>query len=453
MPDESAVALEDRPLRVAVIGAGPSGFFACQAWLQSGRDVRIDLFDRLPTPYGLIRGGVAPDHQKIKAVTRALERIAASGKVRFFGHVTLGEDVPIEDFLAAYDQVLLTTGAEEARRLGIPGEHLMGVHTATAFVGWYNGHPDHQGHHFDLSGDTAVVVGMGNVAVDVARVLLRDRDTLQASDLAGPALEQLRRSHIHRVLMLGRRGPMQASFTPAELKELIDLDGLDVVVDPAQVELSEEELAGASKRVSRNVALLQEVAGERCSSGRCVQLRFWMSPVAFEGATRLESVTLGANRPERRGDRIVAVDTGERTEVKAQLLLEAVGYRSRPIPGVPFCERKGRIHHIDGRVAALDGTVIPRLYVAGWAKRGPQGVIGTNRADAKATVERMIEDLPTLPDVPRAGLSPAMATTWEEWKALDDHEVAAGQARGRVREKVLSVEAMIRRLREADDEG
>ncbi len=452
MADEAATGVDQRPLRIAVIGAGPSGFFAAQAWLQSGRDVRIDLFDRLPTPYGLVRGGVAPDHQKIKAVTKALERIAASGMVRFLGHVTLGEDVPIDDFLAAYDQVVLTTGAEEARRLGIPGEHLVGVHTATAFVGWYNGHPDHQDHHFDLSGDTAVVVGMGNVAVDVARVLLRDRDTLASTDLAGPALEQLRQSKIHRVLMIGRRGPLEASFTPAELQELIDLEGLEVVVDPEQVQVSEEELAGADKRTRRNLELLQEVAGKHCAPTRCIQLRFWTSPIACHGEERLRTVELGVNRPEPRGDRVSAVDTGERFELDAQLLLQAVGYRSRPIPGVPFCERKGRINHVDGRVAELDGTLVPRLYVAGWAKRGPQGVIGTNRADAKETVERMIEDIPALPEVPRPGLTPEMATSWEEWKYLDEHEVNTGQARGRVREKLLSIDEMIRHVREAADE-
>jgi ferredoxin--NADP+ reductase len=409
--------------------------------------VRIDLFDRLPTPYGLVRGGVAPDHQKIKAVTRALERIATSGKVHFFGHVTLGADVPIDAFLEAYDQVVLTTGAEEARRLGIPGEHLPGVHTATAFVGWYNGHPDHQDHAFDLSGDTAVVVGMGNVAVDVARVLLKDREALAATDLAGPALAQLRASHVQRVLMLGRRGPLEASFTPAELQELLDLEGVDVVVDPKAVDLDPAVVEAADKRVRRNIALLQEAAGRDCSARRCIQLRFWTSPVACHGEGHLASVELGVNRPEVRDGRVRPVDTGERWSLETRLLLQAVGYRSRPIAGVPFDARAGRIAHVDGRVAA-DGVVVPRLYVAGWAKRGPQGVIGTNRADAKATVERMLEDLPSLPDVDRPGLTPPMAVSWDEWKELDAHEVESGQAQGRVREKLLSVEEMIRRVRE-----
>ncbi len=446
MSDETETTAASRALRVAVIGAGPSGFFTAQALLASGQDVRVDLFDRLPTPYGLVRGGVAPDHQKIKAVTKALERIAASGLVRFFGHVTLGTDVSIDAFLEAYDQVVLTTGAEEARRLGIPGEHLHGVHTATAFVGWYNGHPDHQGHAFDLSGRTAVVVGMGNVAVDVARLLLKDRDALARTDLAGPALECLRESGVRRVLMLGRRGPIQAAFTPAEIQELLDLEGVDVKVDPAQVDIDPEEVEAADKRVRRNIALLQEAAGRPCGGERCIQLRFWTSPVACLGDDHLTGVELGTNRPELVGDRVRPVDTGERTTMEAQILLQAVGYRSRPIPGVPFDPKAGRIRHIDGRVSTEDG-VVPRLYVAGWAKRGPQGVIGTNRADAKDTVARMLEDSSELPDVPRPGLDPPMAVSWEEWKVLDNHEVETGQSKGRVREKVLSIDEMIERVR------
>jgi len=449
MTDGTGVSVADRPLRVAVIGAGPSGFFAAQALLKAGPDVHIDLFDRLPTPYGLVRGGVAPDHQKIKAVTRALERIATSGRVRFFGHVTLGVDLSIDAFLEAYDQVVLTTGAEEARRLGIPGEQLLGVHTATAFVGWYNGHPDHQAHAFDLSGDTAVVVGMGNVAVDVARVLLKDREALAATDLAGPALAQLRASGVRHVLMLGRRGPLQAAFTPSELQELLDLDGVDVVVDPAQLELDPDVVAASDKRVRRNIALLQEAAGRTCDADRCIQLRFWTSPVACSGeGGHLAKIELALNRPEEVGGRVRPVDTGLREQREARLLLQAVGYRSRPIPGVPFDPKAGRISHVDGRVVTVDGAVVARLYVAGWAKRGPQGVIGTNRADAKATVERMIEDLPALPEVERPGLTPPMAVSWEEWKSLDAHEVESGQARGRVREKLLSIDEMIRRVRE-----
>jgi len=444
MSDETETTAASRALRVAVIGAGPSGFFAAQALLASGQDVRVDLFDRLPTPYGLVRGGVAPDHQKIKAVTRALERIADSGMVRFLGHVTLGVDVTIDALLDAYDQVVLTTGAEEARRLGIPGEQLHGVHTATAFVGWYNGHPDHQDHAFDLSGRTAVVIGMGNVAVDVARLLLKDRDALARTDLAAPALAALRASGVRRVVMLGRRGPLEAAFTPAELQELLELDGVDVKVDPAQVDLDPEVVEAADKRVRRNIDLLQEAAGRPRGGEPCIELRFWTSPIACIGDQRLTAVELGTNRPELVGDRVRPVDTGERSTMEAQFLLQAVGYRSRPIPGVPF--EAGRVRHLDGRVTNDDG-VVPRLYVAGWAKRGPQGVIGTNRADAKDTVARMLEDASDLPDVPRPGLDPPMAVSWAEWKVLDDHEVATGMATGRVREKVLSIEEMIRRVR------
>jgi len=433
------------PRRVAVVGAGPAGFFTTAAVLAEDPDARVDLIDGLPTPYGLVRYGVAPDHQKIKRVVAAYKRTAASERVRYLGNVLVGADPSVADLLACYDQVVLCVGTPLARDLGIPGESLPGSHAATHFVGWYNGHPDHQGHAFDLSTERAVVVGMGNVAIDVARVLLKGAK-LEPTDVARSALEALRHCAVREVVLLGRRGAPQAAFTPTELAELAALEGVDVVVDPAQVELSDEAegwvQAHADKQTRRNLELLRELATTPPTGGKRLVLALQRSPLAVLGKERVEGVEVAVNRVDYTEDWPCPVDTGARERIDAGLVFRAVGYRGAPLPGVPFDAQRGVFPNEQGRVMGADGPV-PRLYVAGWAKRGPQGVIGTNRADAKETALAMAADRDSLPAVERPGLQRPDAVEWKDWERLDAHEVAEGAERGRVREKLLTVEAML----------
>jgi ferredoxin--NADP+ reductase len=449
-----SVGTSERPLRVAVVGSGPSGFYAVQALLGGSDAVEVDVIDRLPTPFGLVRGGVAPDHQNIKAVIRAYDKTAKLPGFRFAGHVLVGRDVTLEELLAGYDQVVLAVGCESANPLGIPGEDLPGSHSATAFVGWYNGHPDHRDLDIDLSATSAVVVGVGNVSMDVTRVLVRDRDELARTDIADHALARLRDCKVTDVHVLGRRGVVQAAFSPAEIKEIAELPGVDLVVRPEEVALdaaSEAWLADhPDKAIRQNVEFLQGIAGRPPTGDRRVHLRLLTTPVALHGTGRVEEVELGRNRlePDGRGG-VKAVDTGERERVPAGLVFRAIGYRGVALPGCPFDQKKGTIPNAGGRVLGTDGTPIPRLYVVGWAKRGPQGLIGTNRADSKDTVERMKEDRDALDPAPRtrpAAVERA-AVSWTSWERLDAVEVRRGQERSKLREKLVDVEEMLRFLK------
>lgn len=441
----------ERPWRVAVVGAGPSGFYAAAAIFATNRTVQLDLYDRLPTPYGLVRGGVAPDHQNIKAVIRVYDKTAKLDGFRFLGNVAVGSDVTIDQLLAAYDQVVMAVGCESANLLGIPGEDLAGSHSATEFVGWYNGHPDHVDRAFDLSATAAVVVGVGNVSMDVTRILVRDRDALAKTDIAAHAVDALRRSNVTDVYVLGRRGAAQAAFSPAEIKEIDELDDVEVVVSPRDVApdpVSEAELVGADKQTTDNVAFLREIAGRTVTKPKRVHLRLLTSPIAIGGAGgRVASVELGRNvleaRPDGRG--AVARDTGERERIAAGLVFRAVGYRGLPVPGVPFDDRTGTIPNAEGRVLR-DGAPVDRLYVVGWAKRGPTGLIGTNRADSRATVDGMIEDLPRLdaaarPPLPDAALG--RAVSWADWGRIDAEELRRGQEAGKLREKFVRIADML----------
>ncbi|MBX2798778.1 MAG: FAD-dependent oxidoreductase [Myxococcales bacterium] len=439
-------------MRVAIVGSGPSGFYAAAALLGSDRHVRVDLLDRLPTPFGLVRGGVAPDHQKIKSVVRAYDKTAGADGFRFMGNVDVGRDVTVPALLEAYDQVVLAVGNESARRLGIEGSQLEGTHTATAFVAWYNGHPDHQHHAFDLSCSAAVVVGVGNVAMDVARVLAQDPERLASTDITDTALHALRASQIRDVYVLGRRGPAQAAFSPSEIKEIGELEGVDLIVRPEDAALDPASAAWleahGDKQAKQNCALLAEHVGRPSTAPRRVHVRLHTSPVRFLGDGALAQVELGTNRLEATdGGRFRAVDTGERARVAAGISFEAVGYRGVPLPDVPFDDRRGTIPNVEGRVTT-DGTPVPRLYVVGWAKRGPSGLIGTNRADSKATVAAMLEDVAALPAIERPDLPYADAVDWDGWQRIDQHEVAAGQAKGKIRDKVVDVDALVQLARE-----
>lgn len=435
-----------RPLRVAVIGSGPAGFYTVEHLLRHA-DISsaVDIFDRLLTPYGLVRFGVAPDHEKIKSVTKAYERIASQPGVRFFGGVEIGRDLTDGDLAAHYDAIVLAVGAPVDRRMGIPGEDLPGSMSATDFVAWYNGHPDFRNLAVDLSREDVVVVGNGNVAVDVARILATDVDELARTDIADHALSLLRTSAVKRVTMLGRRGPAQAAFTPKEIRELGELAGATVVVDPADLAGLD---GGGDADAERVLGALREVMGRTPAPGeRTITLRFLTSPIALRGDTYVEAVEVAANELVEEGGTVRARPTDETAELAAGLVLRAVGYRGAPTPGYPFDERTGTIPNARGRIVAGDGA--GGRYVAGWAKRGPQGVIGTNKADAGETVAELLADLAAgrLLDPPEPDAAACLALirrrvpdviTWEDWQRIDAAERARGVAEGRPRAKLTS---------------
>ncbi len=461
----TTIGTAERPLRVAVIGSGPSGFYAVERLQkEAGLALEVDMFDRLPTPYGLVRGGVAPDHPKIKSVTRVYDRLAAHPSFRFLGNVDVGRDVTPAELLRHYDAVVYAVGAQTDRALGVPGEHLAGSHAATEFVGWYNGHPDYRDCRFDLAQEAAAVVGVGNVAMDVTRILASRPDDLAATDLAGHALAALRGSRVRTVYVLGRRGPVQAAFTHPELKELGELPDADVIVDPRDLELdplSAAELASAEDRTAeKNLETLRAYAA-RAPEGRPrrVVLRFLASPVGLVGTDRVEGIRIVRNRLVGDGRGGVKAEATDETEVlPVGLVFRSVGYRGVALPGVPFDERSGTIPNREGRVlAAAGGAVVPGLYVVGWIKRGPSGVIGTNKPDAHESAERLLEDLragalPAPAEPGRAALDARLAgrgvraTTWADWQALDRLEQERGQAAGRPREKFTRVPEMLAAL-------
>lgn len=455
----------ERPLRVAIVGSGPSGFYAAEALQKLRPGTEVDMFDRLPTPYGLVRGGVAPDHPKIKSVTRVYDRIASAPEFRFLGNVTIGGPLSHRELAAMYDAVIYATGAQTDRPLGVPGEDLQGSHAATEFVGWYNGHPDYRDRHFDLRVASVAVVGMGNVAMDVTRILAASEAELAPTDLAAHALRELAASRVQTIHVLGRRGPTQAAFTNPELRELGEMADADIVVDPRELELDEHsahELKGHEDRgVEKNLETLREFS-TRPARGRRrrIVLRFLVSPVELVGATRVEAVTLVRNRLVRApGGELRAEPTAARETLPAGLVFRSVGYRGVPIAGLPFDQRAGTMPNERGRVLTAPGAMetLPGVYVVGWLKRGPSGVIGTNKPDSSETVEGLLEDASQgrigrapLGDRRRVdGLLAARGVhvvSFDDWKRLDQLEQERGKARGAPREKLTSVAEMLEAL-------
>ncbi len=447
-------------LRIAIVGTGPSGFYAAEHLLKHAGDATIDLFDRLPTPFGLVRGGVAPDHQKIKSVTRVFERIAADPRVRFFGNVLIGRDLTRAELSRHYHAIIYACGAQSDRALGIPGEGLPGSHPATDFVGWYNGHPDYRGRGFDLTQAGVAVIGMGNVAVDVVRILARTPAELERTDIADYALDALRTSGVRDIYMIGRRGPVQAAFTHPELKELGELPGADIHVRAEDLELdagSAARLAGGDdKTAEKNLATLREFAA-RPSSGKpkTIHLRFLESPLALVGGARVEELVLGRNRlVPGNGDDLRAEPTGESARLPAGLVFRSVGYLGTGIQDVPFDPRRGIIPSNRGRVEQPAGVVVPGEYAVGWIKRGPSGVIGTNKPDAVETATLLLEDaaagaLPAPADPAPEAVDRLLAgrgtrvVRWPDWQRLDQLEQARGKAAGRPRIKFTDVEEML----------
>jgi ferredoxin/flavodoxin---NADP+ reductase len=418
-------------MRCAVIGAGPAGFYACDKLLAAGFEV--DLFDALPTPFGLVRSGVAPDHPNIKAVTRVYEKTAAKPGFRFFGGVSLGEHVSRADLVERYHAVVYATGTDLDRRLGIPGEDLPGSYPATRFVAWYNGHPDACDESFDLSAERAVVIGNGNVAIDVARMLLLDPDELALTDTADHAIGPLSAAQVQEVVLLGRRGPEHAAFTNPELRELGEMTGVDVQVDPTELE-GVEEPEDPTKR--RNVEILRSYA-ERGNGthGRRISLKFRRSPVEILGEDEVTGIRVVRNRIEAGR----AVPTDEQEVMGCGLVFRSIGYTGRPLDSIPFDEARGLIRNEGGRVCDADGVPCRGEYVVGWIKRGPSGVIGTNKKDAADTVAKIVEDAEAgRLEAPKAEADGwPDAVTWEGWQAIDEHERAAGEPHGRPRVKLV----------------
>ena len=443
----------DTPLRVAIVGSGPAGFYAAGALLGGEVPVEVDMIERLPTPWGLVRLGVAPDHPKIKSVSRAFEKIAERPGFRFLGNVEIGRDLHHAELVELYDAVIYAFGAQSDRRMGIPGEDLLGSWPATEFVAWYNGHPDFQELEFDLSTERVAIVGAGNVAVDVARMLALTPEELAPTDTTDAAITTIAGAGITEIVMLARRGPVQAAFTTPELIELGELAGCDVVVDPADLELdpaSEAALAGDTN-ATRNLEVLREYAARPLHGHpRKLILRFLVSPVALLGEERVEAVELVRNRLEADDSGAIrAVATDERETLACGLVFRSVGYRGVALAEVPFDESRGTIRNVDGRVVDESGTVVRGVYCAGWIKRGPSGVIGTNKKDATETVEHLFED----GLVPKGATAAAVDALLDErgvrvvrddgWRAIDDAERAAGEPLGRPRVKLCTWDALL----------
>jgi ferredoxin/flavodoxin---NADP+ reductase len=444
--------------RVAIVGAGPAGAFAAACLLRARGDVAIDLFERLPTPWGLLRGGVAPDHYEIKRLEDTFARQTFARGCRFLGNVEVGTDISHAELMRHYTAVVYATGAQTDKSLGIPGEELPGSWAATDFVAWYNGHPDARELEFDLSARRAVVIGNGNVAADVTRILTLSLDELERTDIADHALAALRASRIEEVVVLGRRGPAQAAFTSAELRELGRLDGVDACVDPAEVELdpvSREWLAEEGTFTARkNVELLREFAARspRDDASRRIVLRFLRSPVALRGDGRVEAVDVRRNEIERDEAGVLrarpADDAPE--SIECGLVLRSVGYRAVPLPDVPFDERYFVLPNKLGRVLGTNGETLPGVYAVGWIKRGPTGILGTNKRDAEQTVSCLVEDLAagTLPE-PAGTIDALLAerkpdlVTLAGWRAIDAAELARGRSEDRPRVKLAARDELL----------
>ncbi|HWI21181.1 MAG TPA: FAD-dependent oxidoreductase [Baekduia sp.] len=454
----ASLGTPERPLRVAVIGSGPSGFYAA-GQLLSHKEItcEVDLIERLPTPWGLVRGGVAPDHPKIKSVSRVYEKTAAREGFRFFGNVEVGTDVSHEELTHWYDAVLYAVGTSRDKRSGIPGEDLPGSWSATEFVGWYNGHPDYRDIDFDLKTERAVVVGNGNVAIDVARMLCLAHSELAVTDIADHALEELDDSGVKEILVLGRRGPEQAAFTNPEVLELGELEEADVIVDPADMEIPAElRQADLDQTAAKNIEILEQYA-QRAPSGKPkrVVLRFLASPVEIVGTDKVEGVRIVRNELVRSDDGSLRAGPTEVEEViEAGLVFRAIGYTGAPLEGLPFDERRGLFPHDGAGRVTQDGEQLPQTYVAGWIKRGPSGVIGTNKKCAQETVDSLLQDLAAgkLAAEERPSSDAVAAELlarkpnlieYDGWQAIDDHEKGLGEPHGRPRVKLTRIDELL----------
>ena len=454
--------------KIAIIGSGPAGFYAAgELFRQQSWAIKVDMFDRLPTPYGLVRGGVAPDHQKIKSVTKIYSRIAENENFRFFGNVEFGSDILRSDVLEFYDAVIYAVGSPSDRSLGIPGEELPGSHSATEFVAWYNGHPDLRGRKFDLSVKDVFVIGMGNVALDVARILAKPPEELSKTDIADYALETLFESQIEDIWLVGRRGPLQAAFTPVEAREFLELDSADVILEGGPLKLDAESQrileTDASKDTKKNIEIIKQISEKNSSNKKKrVHFIFLASPLEILGNGCVEKIRMVRNDLVKRDDGSLRPQaTGDLMEENAGLIFRSIGYHGNHLSDVPFNHNSGTIPNECGQIIDEDQDKSLRTseYVAGWIKRGPTGVIGTNKQDAVETVHRMLgtflqEKIEPRQQADSSGIESLLKernvdyVSFEDWKLLDEYETEAGQAQDRPRVKVTSIEKMLEIIRD-----
>lgn len=455
--------MNDSAKRVAIVGSGPAAFYSAMELLRHDDPmVSVDMLERLPTPYGLVRGGVAPDHEKIKSVTKIFERAAGHPRFRFFGNVEFGKDIQRLDLLQRYHAVIYAFGSRTDRHLNIIGETLQGSHAATEFVGWYNGHPDYHHHQFDLTSKRVAIIGMGNVAIDCARILCQDPENLAKTDIAQHALEALRQSEVEEVFLIGRRGPVQAAFTPAEVRELLHLPKVDAVMRASDLELDEhskEELSKASRNTKLNMEILQQIhdQGDR-GNPRKLHLCFLISPTKIEGSERVKGLELVHNEIVKEGGVLRAKATDEVMHLNVDMVFRSIGYMGEAIPGLPFDDRRGTLPNDQGQLLdGVGGKLLNQEYTAGWIKRGPSGVIGTNKQDATETVSRLKKNWQTSP-TPQPKLvqhdlldllkeKKSQFVSFEDWKKLDKFEVELGQQNGKSRHKICEVPEMLDLIR------
>ncbi|MFQ5658964.1 MAG: NADP oxidoreductase [Gammaproteobacteria bacterium] len=455
----SQLGTEQNPLLVAIVGSGPSGFYATEALIRSDISVKVDMLERLPSPYGLVRSGVAPDHQKLKQAIQLYAKIAESPEFNYIGNVTVGRDISIDDLTSSHHAVVFTCGAETDRKLGIPGEDLPGSHTATEFVGWYNGHPDYRDRNFDLSHENAVIIGQGNVAADVARILAKTIDELKHTDIAQHALDCLAASKIRNIYVIGRRGPAQAKFTSKELKEFGELQDCNPFVAANELALnpeSETELADKNHAGNRKIYELFQGFSRReidPAKQRTCHFTFLKSPKEITGGDRVEKIILERNQLSGEPFRQSARGSGETCALETGIVFRSIGYRGIAMPGVPFDEKQGRFPNENGRIIGTDNAFIPRLYTAGWIKRGATGIIGTNRADSVETVTHLLEDIALLDSGEKKCGAEGIYSildkkgiryiNFSDWKKIDKSEIEHGTANEKPREKYTSVEEML----------
>ncbi len=455
--------MNDSAKRVAIVGSGPAAFYSAMELLRHDDPmVSVDMLERLPTPYGLVRGGVAPDHEKIKSVTKIFERAAGHPRFRFFGNVEFGKDIERLELLEHYHAVIYAFGSRTDRHLNIIGETLQGSHAATEFVGWYNGHPDYRHHQFDLTSKRVAIIGMGNVAIDCARILCQDPENLAKTDIAQHALEALRQSEVEEVFLIGRRGPVQAAFTPAEVRELLHLPKVDAVMRASDLELddhSKKELSKASRNTKLNMEILQQIhdQGDR-GNPRKLHLCFLISPTKIEGSERVKGLELVHNEIVKEGGVLRAKATDEVMHLNVDMVFRSIGYMGEAIPGLPFDDRRGTLPNDQGQLLdGVDGKLLNQEYTAGWIKRGPSGVIGTNKQDATETVSRLKKNWQTSP-TPQPKLvqhdlldllkeKKSQFVSFEDWKKLDKFEVELGQQNGKSRHKICEVPEMLDLIR------
>ena len=444
----------ERPLRVAIVGSGPSGFYAAEALYKRPIKVKVDMFDRLPVPYGLVRYGVAPDHPKIKNVIKVYEKFVTDHPdFSFLGNVTVGKDISTSDMKRFYDAVIFATGAQTDKKLGISGEDLTGSHASTDFVGWYNGHPDFQDLRFDFSHEVAVVVGQGNVAMDVCRILLKTVDELKVTDIAQNALDALSSSKIKEVHCFGRRGPVQAAFTPVEIREFGELADCYTVINSEDMninEASQKELTNPVRK--KNFEILKELA-KSSPEGKKKKfvLHFCKSPLEIQGQGRVERMVFEKNQLTGEPENQKVKGTGVKETVNCGLVFRSVGYQGVPIEGLPFQSKGGVIPNEHGRITDA-GKVCSGFYASGWIKRGANGIIGTNKADSEETVSHLLEDMLQLVACTEPNTEAVInllkskkvrVVTFADWKKIDAAEIERGQKAGKPREKFVRVADML----------